>query len=208
MKIKRTFCTYILFFSLFFAVTFACTAVCSAENNRTIKVGYPIQSLMTDFDENGNYTGYTYEYLEEIAQYTGWSYEFVEVPGTAGEQVSALMEMLKNGEIDLMGTTLYDESINREFAYTGHSYGSVETVLQTLIGQSNDTAVDSIVIQNMRIAVTSDTDEQHIRELNEYCDMNLITPEFVVCANYEDQIDALKTGRADAMLSTSLSASD
>ena len=97
MKIKRTFCTYILFFSLFFAVTFACTAVCSAENNRTIKVGYPIQSLMTDFDENGNYTGYTYEYLEEIAQYTGWSYEFVEVPGTAGEQVSALMEMLKNG---------------------------------------------------------------------------------------------------------------
>ncbi len=39
MKIKRTFCTYILFFSLFFAVTFACTAVCSAENNRTIKVG-------------------------------------------------------------------------------------------------------------------------------------------------------------------------
>ena len=60
----------------------------------------------------------------------------------------------------------------------------------------------------MRIAVTSDTDEQHIRELNEYCDMNLITPEFVVCANYEDQIDALKTGRADAMLSTSLSASD
>ena len=44
MKIKRTFCTYILFFSLFFAVTFACTAVCSAENNRTIKVGYPIQS--------------------------------------------------------------------------------------------------------------------------------------------------------------------
>ena len=163
---------------------------------------------MTDFDENGNYTGYTYEYLEEIAQYTGWSYEFVEVPGTAVEQVSALMEMLKNGEIDLMGTTLYDESINREFAYTGHSYGSVETVLQTLIGQSNDTAVDSIVIQNMRIAVTSDTDEQHIRELNEYCDMNLITPEYVVCANYEDQIDALKTGRADAMLSTSLSASD
>ena len=50
---------------------------------------------MTDFDENGNYTGYTYEYLEEIAQYTGWSYEFVEVPGTAVEQVSALMEMLK-----------------------------------------------------------------------------------------------------------------
>ena len=37
-----------------------------------------------------------------------------------------LWKMLKNGEIDLMGTTLYDESINREFAYTGHSYGSVE----------------------------------------------------------------------------------
>lgn len=208
MKIRRIFSAYILFFSLFFAVTFACTAVCSAENNRTIKVGYPIQSLMTDLDENGNYIGYTYEYLEEIAQYTGWNYEFIEVPGTAGEQVSALMEMLKNGEIDLMGAMLYDESINQEFAYTGHSYGSIETVLQTLIGQKSDTAVDSIVIQNMRIAVSSDTDKQRIHELNEYCDMNLITPELVSCATYEDQIDALKAGRADALLSTSMNASD
>lgn len=118
------------------------------------------------------------------------------------------MEMLKNGEIDLMGAMLYDESINREFAYTGHSYGSVETVLQTLIGQKSDTAVDSIVIQDMRIAVSSDTDKQRIHELNEYCDMNLITPELVACATYEDQIDALKTGRADALLSTSMNASD
>lgn len=208
MKIRRIFSAYILFFSLFFAVTFACTAVCSAENNRTIKVGYPIQSLMTDLDENGKYIGYTYEYLEEIAQYTGWNYEFIEVPGTAGEQVSALMEMLRNGEIDLMGAMLYDESINQEFAYTGHSYGSIETVLQTLIGQKSDTAVDSIVIQNMRIAVSSDTDKQRIHELNEYCDMNLITPELVSCATYEDQIDALKAGRADALLSTSMNASD
>lgn len=70
---------------------------------RVVRVAYPVQAGLTDFDEYGNYTGYTYEYLEEVAQYTGWEYEFVEVPGEIDESLSALLEMLQNGEVDLMG---------------------------------------------------------------------------------------------------------
>ena len=72
-----------------------------------MRVAYPVQAGLTDFDEFGNYSGYTYEYLEEIAQYTGWDYEFVQAPGTMDDSLSTLMGMLQEGEIDLMGAMLY-----------------------------------------------------------------------------------------------------
>ena len=42
------------------------------EDRPVVRVGYPIQQGLTEIDENGNYTGYIYDYLQEIAQYTGW----------------------------------------------------------------------------------------------------------------------------------------
>ena len=62
---------------------------------QVVRVGYPIQLGMTEVDEQGNYSGYTYEYLEEIAQYTGWDYEFVQVEGDLNESLVTLMDMLE-----------------------------------------------------------------------------------------------------------------
>ena len=46
-------------------------AAAAGQEGRVVRVAYPIQAGLTGFDEYGNYSGYTYEYLEEIAQYTG-----------------------------------------------------------------------------------------------------------------------------------------
>lgn len=82
---------------------------------KTASCGSPIPSRpgLTDFDEFGNYSGYTYEYLEEIAQYTGWDYEFVQAPGSMDDSLTTLMGMLQEGEIDLMGAMLYTEQMGR-----------------------------------------------------------------------------------------------
>lgn len=40
-------------------------------SENTIRVTYSIQYGLTKIDEEGNYRGYTYEYLQEIAQYIG-----------------------------------------------------------------------------------------------------------------------------------------
>ena len=46
-----------------------------------------------------------YDYLKEIGQYTGWTYEFVEPQdsGTIDEQLIQMMDMLEQGELDLIG---------------------------------------------------------------------------------------------------------
>ena len=64
-----------------------------------------------------------------MAQYTGWEYEFVEVPGEIDESLSALLEMLQNGEADLMGAMVYSESRGTLCDYASHSYGVSETLL-------------------------------------------------------------------------------
>ena len=175
----------------------------AGEESPKIRVAYPIQQGITDLDEDGGYTGYTYEYLEEIAQYTGWDYEFVQVEGTLNEQLVALMEMVKNGEVDLMGATLYDESMTADYAYVGRSYGMVETVLQVLAENGGGVEINSQRMQTLRVAAKSTTGRM-IRELNSFCQMNLIDPVLVECGSLEEQLEAVRTGRADVLLNSSV----
>ena len=176
----------------------------SAGKARTVRVAYPIQEGLTEVDEKGRYSGYTYEYLQEIAQYTGWNYEFVQVPGTIDQRLTELLKMTRTGEVDLMGEILYTKDTASQFDFSGHSYGIAETVLQTLYDVSNDIVVDSQTMQTMRIAVYRNS-KLRTQEMMDYCEMNLITPELIYCENEEEQVQALKDGRADALLNTSMS---
>lgn len=54
-----------------------CIETLAADGDKTVKVGFPLQAGLSMRDENGNLSGYTYDYIMEISQYTGWDYEFV-----------------------------------------------------------------------------------------------------------------------------------
>lgn len=187
----------------------ACPAHAQAlsTEERVVRVAYPLQPGVTDIDEHGNYTGYTYEYLEEIAQYTGWNYEFIQLPGTLDENLFTMMEMVKNGEVDLMGAMVYSDELGKQFDYATYSYGSGETVLQTLYDSPLDTTINSQVQQTFRIAVLGEGSVRE-RELESFCEINLITPEYVRCATEEGQMQALRDGRADMMLNASMNYMD
>ena len=77
-RIKRLIsfvCMMLVFVTAFVSDAMAAEARLSAAD-RVIRVSCPIQSGFFERDENGNYSGYTYEYLMKIAQRTGWKYEF------------------------------------------------------------------------------------------------------------------------------------
>lgn len=179
-------------------------SVAGAADNKTqtIRIAYPLQAGLTEIDENGTYTGYTYEYLQEIAQYTNWNYEFVQLPGDINESLTTLMDMLAKGEIDFMGGMLYQEALAEQYDYAGKTYGSVYTVLQTLEKSSTD-PIGTQVQQTLRVAVLPNALTRQ-KELLQYCEQNMITPELIFCNTTEEQITALKEGRADAMINTSM----
>ena len=51
------------FVVLFCLLLFSFTAGAAESGTRVVRVGYPIQQGFTEIDENGNYSGYTYDYL-------------------------------------------------------------------------------------------------------------------------------------------------
>lgn len=189
--------------ALLLAVACGVPAGALQEKARTVRVAYPVQPGLSGYDQYGNRTGYTYEYLEEIAQYTGWEYEFVESPGSLNDSLVDLMDQLDRGEVDLMGAMAYTDDMGERYDYTSHSYGNEETVLQVPYDCPQDIVINSKLEQKIRIAVLNTTG-MRVSELQEYCKMNLITPEYVKCSSVEEQVEAVRDGRADMFLNSSL----
>ena len=88
---------------LFVAAAFLIPASALAHDpEKTVRVGW-YESSFNQTDEFGRRSGYAYEYQRKIAAYTGWHYEYVE--GSWPE----LLQMLIDGEIDLMSDVSYTE---------------------------------------------------------------------------------------------------
>ncbi|HCQ6102885.1 TPA: transporter substrate-binding domain-containing protein [Clostridioides difficile] len=204
VNLKKLLLLIIVITSIFTSCIFSFGINAIGNDNRTIRVAYPIQKGLTEIDEQGNYFGYTYEYLLEIAQYTGWNYEFVQVPGEINESITKLMKMLENGEIDIMGGMLYNEPMQKIYNYAGNSYGVANTVLQALYENTDiDNIMSSQDVKKIRIAVIENSDTR-LKELDEYCKMNLMSPELVYCKTSDEQLEVLKSGKADVLLNVSM----
>lgn len=186
----------------------------AAKQNTTVRVAFPHQAGMTFKTQSGKRSGYTYEYLQEVAQYTEWNYNFVDLSSDDSDSDGTLiktLEMIRDGELDIAGGWSFSDELAQtyNFTYSSHSYGSVETVLQALYESDRDYVINSQIDQSFRIAIPKNA-SRTLKEVEEFCEINRITPTFVFCESYEDQIAALKKdsseeGYAELMTNTSFS---
>ena len=68
---------------------------------KTVRVGYLLYPGYQEGKGDEPKSGYGYEYLQQIAYFAGWQYEYV------NGNFSELLQMLKDGRIDLMGNLSY-----------------------------------------------------------------------------------------------------
>lgn len=195
-KIKRLILTLIAVLVIFSEVV---PPIGADSEQQTLRVAFPIQKGLTEIDESGKYSGYTYDYLREISQYAGWNYEFVTGTGKIDEDLSSMIEQLRSGKIDLIGGTLYTDAMAKEFDYAAYSYGTRYTVLNVLEENTEINESNYQTMKHMRIAVI-ETAKMRNEELDKFCQMSGIEPELIVCSDGNEQERALREGRADAML--------
>ena len=86
---------------------------------KTVRVGW-FESPFNTMSSSGRRSGYAYEYQQKIAAYTGWSYEYVE--GSWPE----LMQMLTDGEIDLLSDVSYTQARAEQILYSDLPMGAEE----------------------------------------------------------------------------------
>ena len=110
----------VIVLSLVTAMTFMLPLTAHAqESGKTVRVGW-YESPFNTMDQFGRRSGYAYDYQQKIAAYTGWSYEYVE--GSWPE----LMQMLINGEIDLMSDVSYTDERAESMLFSSLRMGAEE----------------------------------------------------------------------------------
>lgn len=171
---------------------------------RVVRVGFPIQTGLTQKDSEGNYTGYTVDYLNALKQYTGWEYEFVEVEGTLDEQILALMDMLQNGEIDLLGAMNYNSKLNELYAYSAYSYGTSYTVLAVRADNPYFLKQDYSSWNGIRVGYYH-KNEKRMELLDKLAEVQGFVYEKVFFETYDEMMQGLDDGLIDAVLQVDLS---
>lgn len=100
------------FVSIFLLFTFCLInlTVFSDENSpqkQTLKVGFYQIDFYQELNNNGEPSGYVYDYLSKVGQYAGWDFEYIKAP------FADCLNMLENGQVDIVCGI----SKNREDAY-------------------------------------------------------------------------------------------
>ena len=112
----------------------------------TVRVGwYPDSYHITG--ENGERSGYGYEYEQAGAAYTGWNYEYIK--GDWGE----LLEKLQNGEIDLMAAISYTDERAETMLFSDLPMGKEKYYLYADLTNTDISPSDLSTLNGKKIAV-------------------------------------------------------
>ncbi len=116
----------------------------------TVRVGW-YESTFNYTDRHGRRSGYGYEYQMKVASYSGWKYEYI------SGSWSVLMDMLMNGEIDLLSDVSYTPERAEKILYTSMPMGTEEYYL--FISQKNREIMpsDYSTLNGKRIGVNKDS---------------------------------------------------
>lgn len=175
-------------------------------SDKVVRVAFPIQDGISYIDENGEYAGYLVDYLDQLTLFTDWEIEYVQAEGDLNTQLSTLLDQLQSGEIDMMGTMNRNAVTEEMFLYPSYSYGSTYTV----VAVRDDS---SYIYENFSnwngITLASYPGLNARMELFEqYAKVNGFTYKVINYDTFDEVIDAVLTGEADAALQVDISLID
>lgn len=159
-----------------------------------VRVGWfyspQFQEGMSDEDTK---SGYCYDYLHTVANYNGWEYEYV----YGGW--SDLLEMLKNGEIDVMGGVSPSEERMNYMLFPDYEMGTDKYSLYQHPEGSLDPS-DKASFEGIKIGTVKDN---HMTVyLQDWLEKKGLEPHLIYFNSIEEKDAAFTSGLIDAMVAT------
>ena len=164
----------------------------SDEQIKTVRVGW-YDSVFNSIDSFGRRSGYAYEYQMKIASWAGWEYEYVK------GSWSDLMQMLENGEIDLMSDVSYTAERSEKMLFPSQSMGSEEYYIFVSPENSEITEEDPTTLNGKRIGVNKGSIQKEF--YLDWAEKNGVQtrPEELTCTE-EESVNMLEQGTLDAFI--------
>ncbi|WP_026504586.1 EAL domain-containing protein [Butyrivibrio sp. NC3005] len=164
------------------------------KGNKIVRVGW-YEASYNYTDRFGRRTGIAYEYQEKILTHTKWKYEYVE--GTWPE----LLQMLLNGEIDLLSDVSYTKERSQKLLYPSLPMGTESYYIY--VNKKNATLMDDDIqfFNGKKFAVNKGSIQEKL--LKEWSKNHGINIDLIEISNLdaEETINLLKNGIIDAYVS-------
>lgn len=168
----------------------------NGEHAKIVRVGYVIFENYQEGGEGEYKRGFGYEYLQRVAYSTGWQYEYVY------GSFSELLQMLKDGEIDLMGDLSYTEERAETISFSALPQGRENYYIYTTANQDTIDPFELDTLNGCRIGVTANSYQQGL--LMEWLDVSGYDCTVVEYNASKDTAAALNSGDVDAMIMTDM----
>ena len=182
------------FLSLFFLILLLPVSVAAEDTEpKTVRVGWYEDSYHIT-GENGERSGYGYEYEQAVAAYTGWKYEYVK--GDWGE----LLEKLENGEIDLMGALSYTDERAEKMLFSEQPMGEEKYYLYANLTDTDISAADLSTLNGRRIVVMEKSVQA--TQFREWEESHNIQTEHIDVDSIERAKEMAADGEMDGVIST------
>ena len=164
----------------------------AAAEEKTVRVGW-YDTPFNYKDSFGRRTGYAYEYQRKIAAYTGWKYQYVE--GTWAE----LLQMLKDGRIDLMSDVSFMEERTEYMLYPSIPMGSELYYLYVHPVNHEITIENPSALNGKKVGVTASSIQRGL--FLQWAEERGLRPDIVdlTCSEYES-LNMMKRGEIDAFV--------
>lgn len=164
---------------------------------QVLRVSCPLQEGFFEVDANGNYSGYSYEYLMKVAQHTGWKYDF-KVYMPTSENLATALEQVKSGEIDLMTGMVYSDELAEKHEFTLVPYGQSNYVLMADVNNdwlNQRTYADR---RGLRVALNK-TAEASNSMFEAFCKKEGLNYEMIYTTSAERE-QMVQSGKADLLI--------
>lgn len=167
-----------------------------ASGSDLVKVGYFDYGGFLEKDGNGGYSGYGYEYLQEIANYTGWRYQFV-----YGDWETCVRR-LEEGEIDLLCTMQRSPEREQRFDFARYESGTEYAALFVSKNNGEVFYEDFASFDGLAVGFMADSYQNGL--FQQYALEHGFSYTSVVYPSALEMTRALDRGEVDAMLTGSL----
>ncbi len=185
-------CSCLLLCLVFLLAALPATAF-AEEPTELLRVDWYEDSYHTSHD-NGERSGYGYEYEQAVAAYTGWRYNYVEGGW------SELMDKLEAGEIDLMGGVSYTDERAQVMLYSELPMGEERYYLYADLVNTDISASDLSTLNGKRIGLLKGSVQE--TQFYEWEKSHGLHMEYVFLNGYEDAKQCAATHKIDCVIST------
>ena len=165
-------------------------AASAQDAHKTVRVGW-YESTFNTTDRYGRRSGYGYEYQMKIASYTGWKYEYI------SDSWSDLMDMLMNGQIDMLSDVSYTKERDGKILYPSLPMGTEEYYLFVSHSNREISPSDYSTLTGKRVGVNKGSIQAEF--FRDWAQKNGVQPEIVEVTSSEDEsLAKMERGELDA----------